>query len=280
MEIKLLGTGAAEGVPAMFCNCDFCKRAMTAGGKNFRARNNAMINRHILIDFSPDMHSNLIRYRVNFAEITDLFISHPHVDHIAAAELVLRSEAHYCFGLGGRRMRVHCSPECEALIRGLVRYDQQTTEGDDFLEFHPLVPFVPIEAGDVTITPLPSNHAREGFPCYVFLAEQDGKQFLYGTDASSFPESTWDFLLKQHIHAAILDCTYGVTPVAETTTHMNLERDIATWERLKAGNALAEGARCWLTHFSHKCGALHDEIAAAAAPHGLEVGWDGLEILI
>ena len=33
MRIKYLGTGAAEGIPGMFCACAACKRALKAGGK-------------------------------------------------------------------------------------------------------------------------------------------------------------------------------------------------------------------------------------------------------
>ncbi len=31
MKIKYLGTAAYEGVPAMFCNCPVCKKAMKQG---------------------------------------------------------------------------------------------------------------------------------------------------------------------------------------------------------------------------------------------------------
>ena len=31
MKILYLGTGAAEGVPAVFCNCDTCREARRRG---------------------------------------------------------------------------------------------------------------------------------------------------------------------------------------------------------------------------------------------------------
>ena len=33
MKIKFLGTGAAEGWPALFCECAACKKAEELGGK-------------------------------------------------------------------------------------------------------------------------------------------------------------------------------------------------------------------------------------------------------
>jgi len=38
MKFQYLGTAAAEGWPALFCNCDNCEKARKAGGKNIRIR--------------------------------------------------------------------------------------------------------------------------------------------------------------------------------------------------------------------------------------------------
>ena len=38
MKIKYLGTGAAEGWPGVFCNCQHCREAREKGGKNICTR--------------------------------------------------------------------------------------------------------------------------------------------------------------------------------------------------------------------------------------------------
>lgn len=43
MKITYLGTAAAEGFPAMFCNCEYCREAKKLGGKNIRTRSQAII---------------------------------------------------------------------------------------------------------------------------------------------------------------------------------------------------------------------------------------------
>ena len=48
MKIKYLGTAAAEGIPAIFCECANCKRPRMLGGKNIRTRSQA------IIDFEAD----------------------------------------------------------------------------------------------------------------------------------------------------------------------------------------------------------------------------------
>ena len=44
MKIHILGTAAAEGFPAMFCECDTCKIARAEGGRSIRARSQAVID--------------------------------------------------------------------------------------------------------------------------------------------------------------------------------------------------------------------------------------------
>ena len=49
MKITFLGTAAAEGVPAIFCNCEYCQNARLKGGKNIRTRSQEIINEYIKI---------------------------------------------------------------------------------------------------------------------------------------------------------------------------------------------------------------------------------------
>ena len=44
MKLKYLGTAAAEGVPALFCTCEVCRKSMELGGKNIRTRSQAIID--------------------------------------------------------------------------------------------------------------------------------------------------------------------------------------------------------------------------------------------
>lgn len=44
MKIKYLGTGAAEGIPALFCRCAICNEARKRGGRELRTRSQAIID--------------------------------------------------------------------------------------------------------------------------------------------------------------------------------------------------------------------------------------------
>lgn len=56
MEIRYLGTAAAEGFPALFCQCDTCRRAAAKGGKNIRTRSSVLVNDTVLLDMGPDLY--------------------------------------------------------------------------------------------------------------------------------------------------------------------------------------------------------------------------------
>lgn len=89
MEFMYLGTGASEGYPALFCQCERCSMAMELGGKNIRARTGALINSDLLLDFSPDMYMNKLRYKLDLGKVNHLIVTHSHTDHFAAAELMM-----------------------------------------------------------------------------------------------------------------------------------------------------------------------------------------------
>ena len=60
MKIQFLGTAAFEGIPAIFCDCEVCKRSMESGGRNIRTRSQAIIDEDLLIDFPPDTYMHFV----------------------------------------------------------------------------------------------------------------------------------------------------------------------------------------------------------------------------
>lgn len=81
MKLKYLGTAASEGVPALFCNCKYCKKARKLGGKNIRTRSQTMINDDLLVDFGPDTYLHVLQNGINLLDIKNVLITHCHQDH-------------------------------------------------------------------------------------------------------------------------------------------------------------------------------------------------------
>jgi len=62
--------------------------------------------------------------------------------------------------------------------------------------------------------------------------------------------------------------------------HMNFDAVFRVKERLLKAGALCLESRFIMTHFSHNIGCTHFEIEEIARPHGVEVAYDGMEIVL
>ena len=85
MEIKLLGTGSAEGWPGLFCRCDICRRSRELGGKHLRTRTSALIDGVVKIDLPPDTLQHIHTQGLDMTKVEFLIFTHAHDDHLAAA---------------------------------------------------------------------------------------------------------------------------------------------------------------------------------------------------
>jgi len=90
MRLKFLGTAAAEGWPALFCQCDSCAKARANGGKNIRTRSSSLIDDSYMIDFSADTYMHVLYENIDLTKVEHLFITHSHEDHFYPEDLMLR----------------------------------------------------------------------------------------------------------------------------------------------------------------------------------------------
>ena len=64
MKIQFGGTGAAEGIPAIFCNCTLCDIARKSLTER-RRRSMLIINDELIIDFGPDLSTVCENNKIN-----------------------------------------------------------------------------------------------------------------------------------------------------------------------------------------------------------------------
>ena len=60
MELLFMGTAAAEGAPALFCECEHCKFARKHGGREIRSRAGALLDGVLKLDFGPDSFRQML----------------------------------------------------------------------------------------------------------------------------------------------------------------------------------------------------------------------------
>ena len=74
MKIKILGTAAAEGIPAPFCNCRFCKYSRNHLKYEQRKRSSVLIDNMLLIDMGPDILWNSVSHNI-LSELPEIVLT-------------------------------------------------------------------------------------------------------------------------------------------------------------------------------------------------------------
>lgn len=273
MEAIILGTAAAEGIPALFCGCDACKTARALGGKNIRGRQSLFLPPDILIDLGPDCMSYVHRHGFDFSQVAAILYTHSHDDHCQPDELG------YLKGPTFARDRAYDTVQLygNQRVRDRIR---RVTDHVPEVEVHPAVPFQAISLPNLKATPILSYHREpEEEETLNYVLERDGKTLLYATDLGRYDEETWDFLGGIRLDCVVMECTNGVIPRNEKWPyHMSFHNVVDMKERMHAGGTLADDAPFYITHFSHNGVLPHDEFQKKADEHGITVAWDGLRV--
>ncbi|MCL2479287.1 MAG: MBL fold metallo-hydrolase [Treponema sp.] len=274
MKLLYLGTGASEGIPAVFCSCPVCQEARRKKGRNIRTRSQSLLDGKVLFDFPPDsfMHYLASGFEANLPAVRRLFITHSHMDHFYPDELDMRrtpfvaSEPVETLHIYGNRTVE------QKLLMHIESPDRKPCN-----EFHYAQPFEPIEFEGYRITPLLALHAREE-ECLFYAAEHEGKAMLYAHDTGFFPEPDWVYFAKANLHFDLvsLDCTVGVN--RDGGNHMGLPDCIDVRKKFVSMNAAGEKTIFVLNHFSHNGGLNYDELCKAAESEGFVIAYDGMEV--
>ena len=278
MKLTYLGTAAAEGWPAIFCNCEYCVRAKELGGKNIRTRSQALINDDVLIDFPADTYSHMLNNKLDLSKVKYCFVTHSHIDHFEPTDLIMRMES--CFAHDMKEPTLHIYGN-KAVLDRYKHFVHDTDEE----EIPPSVTVNEIEAYDVTsagrytVTALPAFHAPKETP-FVYIITDGEKTILYLHDTGLLFDEVYDYLEKNGIKADLVryDYTYGALPSAGG--HLGLDSVPVVKERLTKIGVCNESTVHIVNHFSHNGMLLHDELCEEAAKLGFLTSYDGMVVEI
>ncbi|MBC8136987.1 MAG: hypothetical protein H8F28_13985 [Fibrella sp.] len=233
-----------------------------------------MIDDTVRIDLPPDTLAQAHAYpQLPLSDLENLLFTHTHDDHFAVRELQYLSP-----NFAPCRTKPVRVWGTEYLL-GRIR----TTMGK-FFEPAPLLltrvePFRTYLVAHLAVTPIPSYH-KEDELClnYLLTEEVSGKTLLYASDTGWYQPPTWEFLAGRRLDAVVLECGLGGSD-SGYEGHLSLAGCISVKEKLVADSGLAGDAPFYLTHISHTGLLCHDELAERAAPHGIAVAYDGLEVI-
>lgn len=272
MKIAYLGTGAAEGIPAIFCSCPYCSGVRLRGGKEIRSRSQILIDGELSVEFPPDaFYHAAAGARLN--EIKYVLVTHSHMDHFYAHDFILHG---YKYAYGAGRLDIYGNAEVLKVFEECTRRELRADVGQT-VALHEVKAFEPVFFGKWRVTPLPARHSSESPLTYCL--EKDGKRILHLTDTGYPPEENFEFLQKaggKPFDLITFDCTFLFGTGSDR--HMTIEENEKIRTRLTRLGLTDGNTRCVITHFSHNAEPTAEKLRRAEREYGVIAAYDGMTL--
>ena len=233
MEIRFLGTGAAEGVPVVGCECTHCMVAQEEE-RSTRLRTAIQVTqdeRSILLDAGVDIRRQLLASDIQC--IDAILISHEHYDHAYGLK-----ELKYWPSDGGYNGTTElCAPQ--SLLNGITFLYEDAHENETLLP-RAVRPYIFADVGPFQVKPVRIAHTSISFG---YLVQGENAKLAYLSDISAVP----DVLMKQYKrYIAGSDVLIIDTPFFESQPGKHM----GVYDAIRLGEAL--GCRqTVLTHINH-----------------------------
>jgi phosphoribosyl 1,2-cyclic phosphate phosphodiesterase len=253
LYITVLGSGTSTGVPTIGCECEVCT---SSDPRDNRLRPSILVRyagHGILIDTTPDFRTQALRAPIE--RVDAILYTHAHADHILGLDDVRP------FNYRQRSaIPIYAKQDTLDSIRRVFRYafePEPKQTSIPRLKLHPIED-QPFELFGLTITPLPVLHGTQ-----EILGFRLGSA-AYITDQSDIPEATKDKL--HDLDVLFLDALRH----KPHPTHSTVAQSLKWIHELRPRQA-------FLTHICHDLGHAKTE---AALPPGVNLAYDGLEIIV
>lgn len=274
MKIEFLGTGASEGFPAIFCECEYCKKAKALGGKNLRRRTAVKIDDNVLIDFSMDTYSQVLAGKLDLTKIEHVLITHSHEDHFCPTDIV--SSLPPMATNRNKKLHVYGNGLVKRKLEKVIVNRMSIEESKQYLEIKEESVGEEFKFQDYTVMPVAAKHdSRES--CLLYIIQREGKTLLFAHDSAMFSEETMSKVLEYHYDCVVLDCTSVFTDKA-FEGHMSFFDNLEIKKCMLAGDAADENTIFISTHFVHMFGPFHETLTDEMKAYGFAPAYDGLQI--
>lgn len=276
MKIKYLGTAAAEGIPALFCNCPICTYAREHKGRELRTRSQALIDGKLLMDFPADTNMHFQENKMDLSSIAHLFITHSHDDHFYPMDMLMRLPA-YGEKWGAEKLHIYGNKAVTDLLKEMGdRFC--VPEIWNYLVPHEVKPGDVLEVEGYTITVLPASH-METEEALLYLIEKDNCTFLYGNDTGTPSEEFWKLLKGKKINGASMDCTMGKIDIPYSV-HMGFG-DVQKVKARMEEEGITDKDTLWVVnHFSHNGKWTYSEMENDLKDTDFVPAYDGMTVEI
>jgi adenosylcobinamide kinase / adenosylcobinamide-phosphate guanylyltransferase len=234
IDLRLLGTGSADGWPNPHCSCASCAAARAEG--RLRGQTAALLDGTLLLDCGPETPHAAQRAGLDLTGLRHVLITHAHPDHCSPAFLLFRS------WVGEAPLDVVGPPEVVEAARHWVAPDSPVV-------FTAVSPGTSLRLGSYDVAVLAARHGAAGSSVLYDVSGPSGR-LLYATDTGPLPDETV---------AAVRDAAFDVVLLEETfgdfLTHGTDHLDLATFpdqlRRLRSVGAVTRDTDVVAVHLSH-----------------------------
>lgn len=278
MKIRFLGTGAAEGVPAMFCGCENCINIRKLGEAEFRTRSQVLIDDVLSIDFPPEAYSHSLKSGVSLSKLKYILVTHSHMDHFYAHDFILRG---YKYArLDEDLLKIYGNAEVGKVFAECTAREMKI-EVAPHVSFNVVKPYYKFTVGDYEIITLPANHGKTE-DALLFYVSHGGKGYLHFYDTGRICDTAFDFLSENKAKADVVafDCTFGEAVGGENSRHMGIEDCMLMKRKLQERGITDENTKFIITHFSHNCNPTRAHLSEIENKFKVTAAYDGMEIEI
>lgn len=266
MNIRLLGTGGADGIPGFYSDSRVSQYARQHKGKDIRSRASALVDDSLKIDLGPDSWSQIARDGLDARDWTALLFTHSDADHFAPDELMYTLFPFNDFEFAGFVVYANLTI-CRRILEKFPEWpvEMRTTKS-----------FVPMQHAGYTILPIRAHHLDEE-DAHNLVISDGASTLLYGTDTGVWDPPTWEALGDLKLDCLVLECSEGFAST-KYDGHLDIEEFDLVLDRLIKLGTVHSGTQIWTTHHSHQGEGTHEELCAHFEPRGVNVGYDGVVI--
>ncbi|MEW6231335.1 MAG: MBL fold metallo-hydrolase [Chloroflexota bacterium] len=252
MKITFLGTGAAQGIPAINCDCEHCTRARSEGGKLARERSAVLFSLpgyELLADTPPDVR--ILVLKNNITHLDGILVTSSSYDHIGGIK-----EFEY--------WRENVDFLAEDTLFELIKQEHWTPRLEELMFHVPYYPGASLYFGEVSIVPFAARQRR---PIFGFSIKEKDRRAIYTSDTQG--------RLTNYARHFMRNCDLLIvnTPAFEPPA----QEQITVVEALRLREAVG-ARRLILTHIDH-LNKPHDELERYVRQYPeVAVAYDGMVV--
>jgi len=266
VNIRLLGTGGADGVPGLYSDSRVSQYARKNGGRDIRSRSSALVDDCLKLDLGPDTWSQMARDGLDARDWTALLFTHSDADHFAPDELMYTLYPFNDFEFAGFVVYANLKI-CRRILEKFPEWPVEMRTTKSFERF---------QHGGYEIFPVRAHHLTEE-DAHNFVISDSQSTLLYGTDTGIWDDPTWEALQDIKLDCLILECSEGFASTAYDG-HLDANEFEMVLNRLRKQGTVSDQTKVWTTHHSQQGEATYDELCRHFEPMGVNIGYDGVNI--